>query len=328
MAAAAHMQRTDAERIDGGFLGVRCADMHCHLDFMLNADEVARDAAARGMGMLAVTVTPDSYARLAERPAVCDAPFIRPAVGWHPWWVPADAAHLADGFDCFDRACGLQVARSGDGVLRVGEIGLDYAPGRIACAPCQQAVFEHALSRLAAHGSAVASIHCVRAYDDALDIIERTGAPDAGTACIFHWFSGTSDQLNRAIRMGCLFSVSERMLASKKGRAYVRAMPLSRIVLETDAPQGGSEFERGLPSEGALPAGASSAGMSSAETSQGACRPVSFADLDHSLDRTLSLISELRHEDAAPSIAATSSALLGPATAAAVRSAGYPDALR
>ena len=57
-----------------------------------------------------------------------------------------------------------------------------------------------------------------------------------GNACIIHWFSGTSDQLTRARRAGCYFSVNPRMLGSKRGRAYAQAIPADRLLLETDEP--------------------------------------------------------------------------------------------
>ena len=59
--------------------------------------------------------------------------------------------------------------------------------------------------------------------------------PDS-PAIIFHWFSGTSDELVRARDADCYFSVNERMLASKRGREYARQIPLDRLLLETDAP--------------------------------------------------------------------------------------------
>ena len=88
------------------------------------------------------------------------------------------------------------------------------------------------------------SIHAVHAVDDVLDVFERTGAlaADAGNACIIHWFSGTSDQLTRARRAGCYFSVNPRMLQSKRGRAYAQAIPANHLLLETDQPA-----EQGAP---------------------------------------------------------------------------------
>ncbi len=81
----------------------------------------------------------------------------------------------------------------------------------------------------------VMSIHSSKAAAAALDILEQTGCLDACT-CVFHWFSGSQDELSRAIDAGCLFSVNERMLKTKRGRAYARAIPESRLLLETDTP--------------------------------------------------------------------------------------------
>ncbi|MCI8468231.1 MAG: hypothetical protein HFJ75_01800 [Eggerthellaceae bacterium] len=62
------------------------------------------------------------------------------------------------------------------------------------------------------------------------------GTSPAGHAVIFHWFSGTSQELARARDLGCFFSVGPRMLATRRGRAYAHDLPLDRLVLETDAP--------------------------------------------------------------------------------------------
>ena len=87
------------------------------------------------------------------------------------------------------------------------------------------------------------SIHAVKAAGEALDVLERAGAL-VGNACIFHWFSGTSDELQRAVRAGCFFSINPRMLASKRGRAYAQAVPAERLLLETDAPsQPGERYD-------------------------------------------------------------------------------------
>ena len=68
-----------------------------------------------------------------------------------------------------------------------------------------------------------------------MDVLERTGCAES-CACVLHWFSGTSDELQRAIKLGFLFSVNPRMPATKRGRAYVRAIPADRLLLETDLP--------------------------------------------------------------------------------------------
>lgn len=45
---------------------MRLFDAHCHLDFMSNMEEVARDAAADGLHVLATTVTPQGYLRARD----------------------------------------------------------------------------------------------------------------------------------------------------------------------------------------------------------------------------------------------------------------------
>ncbi|MFR5093152.1 MAG: TatD family hydrolase [Adlercreutzia equolifaciens] len=61
-----------------------------------------------------------------------------------------------------------------------------------------------------------------------------------------HWFSGTSDDLHRAVKLGCLFSVGPRMLASRRGREYARQIPLGQLLLETDMP---ARKDDNLPAE-------------------------------------------------------------------------------
>ena len=77
-----------------------------------------------------------------------------------------------------------------------------------------------------------------------LDILKATGClsrrPGGAThcACILHWFSGDGDELHRAVRAGCYFSVGPRMVATKRGREYAKQIPLDRLLLETDDPEG------------------------------------------------------------------------------------------
>ena len=53
---------------------------------------------------------------------------------------------------------------------------------------------------------------------------------------VLHWFTGTKNQLNRAIDMGCWFSVGPAMLKTKKGVELVSIIPRDRILTETDGP--------------------------------------------------------------------------------------------
>lgn len=205
----------------------RLFDMHCHLDRMANADEVAREAVANDMALFCTTVTPADA--LAARSRFGTPPNVRVGVGLHPWWI-------TDG-RCGEIEIG-QAAQLAAASRFIGEVGLDFGPRHAANAQRQLDALEAIARACAGHPveGRVLSIHAVRSAGEALDVFERHGLT-ASAHCIFHWFSGTSDQLARALDAGCLFSISERMLATRRGREYARQIPLDRLLLETDLPE-------------------------------------------------------------------------------------------
>ena len=105
----------------------------------------------------------------------------------------------------------------------IGEVGLDFGSRHAANAQRQLDALEAIARACAGHPveGRVLSIHAVRSAGESLDVLERHGLT-ASAHCIFHWFSGTSDQLARALDAGCLFSISERMLATRRGDVYKR----------------------------------------------------------------------------------------------------------
>lgn len=233
-------------------------DMHCHLDFADDAITIAEQAAKLGIGALSATVTPEGYVRACQTLGG-SMPHVRVGLGLHPWRV-------ADG-RCGEETVALfeQLAPA---ARWIGEIGLDFAGARCeeGARAAQLAAFDRALAAICDEGPGedvplgattassgmpfasmpaassarsaypkLISLHAVRAAGFVLDALERSGATEHHH-CIFHWFSGTSADLTRAVRAGCFFSVNARMLATKRGRAYARAIPEKRLLLETDAP--------------------------------------------------------------------------------------------
>lgn len=194
-------------------------DFHCHLDLYPNPLQVARDCAKWGIYVLSVTTTPSAWrgtVRLAE-----GASRIRTALGLHPQLAHQRKSELG----LFEQL--LPQARY------VGEIGLDGSPECRTYWEDQITVFGRILSACADAGGRVLSIHSRRAASAVLDKLEAQ--PAAGTP-VLHWFSGTIREMQRAIKLGCWFSVGPAMLASEKGRALTAKMPPDRIVTETDGP--------------------------------------------------------------------------------------------
>ena len=226
--------------------GIRLLDAHCHLDFMSNAREVARQGGQDGLHFLATTVTPSGYEAAAGALAGC--PNVHVALGMHPWWV-------ADGRCGEDEV--VRFERLAPGTRYVGEVGMDLSPSHVpeGSRPRQSAAFRRVCAAAAASSDpdspTVMSIHSVRSAGDVLDVLAETGCL-ARCRCVFHWFTGTSDQLHRAVVSDCWFSVNEMMLRTRRGREYARQLPLRRLLTETDLPPGedlpfsAAEVERSL----------------------------------------------------------------------------------
>lgn len=208
----------------------RLFDAHCHLDLMAHPDAVADEATALGLGLFDCGVNPRDFSAANER--ACRQPGIIAGVGLHPWW-------LADGhcgFDEINLLCEVAAQER-----YIGEVGLDFSARFAGSEPLQTQALDQLCEALAQHPltGRVISIHAVHSAEAVLDVLESHGLlipnPDS-PVIIFHWFSGTSDELVRARNADCYFSVNERMLASKRGREYARQIPLDRLLLETDSP--------------------------------------------------------------------------------------------
>ena len=204
-------------------------DAHCHLQH----DPRFRTYAQTHLDQhfFCMTETPDEYVRFRDAGLPANVSL---GLGLHPWRVSADAAIAHAQVD--------DVLQLLSDAWLIGEVGLDFSPKHANTRDNQLAAFraiaQAAVRCGAAHGASVRprvlSIHAVQAAGEALEILQETGCLDA-CICIFHWFSGTSDQLVAARRAGCYFSFGSRALATKRGRAYAAQLPAHRVLYESDA---------------------------------------------------------------------------------------------
>jgi len=105
----------------------------------------------------------------------------------------------------------------------VGEIGLDRRSGNLAL---QVSVLRQVLS-LATDQPVILSVHSNGAVDELLELLEE--APRTGV--VLHWFNGAPSQIDRAVRLGCYFSVNAAMEPTK-----LLQIPSDRLLPETDYP--------------------------------------------------------------------------------------------
>ncbi len=198
----------------------RYFDAHAHMSWYEQPAAAMAACARLGLGGICCTVGADDF-RTVSRPAAQGGDAWRVAAGLHPWWAREA-----------DLEAAVELARASS---YVGEIGLDFGKKHAHTSEAQLKAFEAICS--AAPEGAVLSIHSVAAAGTVLDVLGRTGAL-ARCRCVFHWFSGTSDELGRARDAGCWFSLGERSLATRRGREYARQIPARRVLTETDLPDG------------------------------------------------------------------------------------------
>ena len=193
----------------------RFFDTHCHLDLMLSPDTAASESAALDLGLFDCGVNPRDFSAANER--ACRQPGIIAGVGLHPWWLADGRCGPAE----VNLLCELAAQER-----YIGEVGLDFSARFAGSEPLQIQALDRLCDALVQHPltGRVISIHAVRSAGTVLDVLESHGLlipnPDS-PVIIFHWFSGTSDELVRARNAGCYFS---------------RQIPFDRLLLETDAP--------------------------------------------------------------------------------------------
>jgi TatD DNase family protein len=208
-------------------------DSHCHIageEFAGDLPAVVDRARAAGLSSALVILAADSDEEIAQWARVQELwPETRAAVGVHPHHAhlfaadPDEAARLVE-----RRLSSLPEARA------VGEIGLDYhydfSPREV-----QQAVFRAQL-RVARERNLPVVIHTREAEDDTLRILGESGRVE--TAGVFHCFSGDIAAATRALATGYYLSIPGIVSFPKAGelREAAAAVPLDRLLVETDSP--------------------------------------------------------------------------------------------
>ena len=165
-----------------------------------------------------------SSAELAEK-----YPQIYASAGLHP-----------DSADEIDRLSEIKELCSRKKVVAVGEIGLDYHYENHS-RDIQKRAFEEQL-RLAEEVSLPVIIHSRDAWEDTMDIL-RKYRPKG----VMHCFSGSAEIAEEIVRMGMYvgFTGVVTFKNAKKALRALEAVPLDRLLVETDCPYMAPEPNRG-----------------------------------------------------------------------------------
>jgi TatD DNase family protein len=221
-------------------------DSHAHLDFpQFDADreEMLERARQAGVGtILSIGIGEGPHQLRAALPFAEQHDWIYASIGIHP-----DAAHQAtdEHFEEMRKLAGHPK------VIAWGEIGLDYhypePPHDV-----QQQVFRRQLE-LASEAKVPVIIHCRDAWEDCLTILEEMWKT-TGIGGIFHCFTGNEEDARRGLEMNFLVSFAGNLTYpnSEELRRVAGALPLDRLLIETDSPFLAPQGRRGKRNEPAF----------------------------------------------------------------------------
>ena len=204
-------------------------DSHCHVaepEFDNDRDDVIARAGANGVTTLVCVGATGSAAANAGAVALAGrhgAVDIVATVGVHP--------HNASEAD--DAAFELlEELASRPGVVGVGETGLDYHYDH-SPRPAQRDAFARTI-HLARKVRLPLVVHVREAHADAVDILRAEGASEG----VIHCFTGNRDEVRPYLDLGFHISVAGLVTFKNAGslREAVRAVPLDRLLVETDSP--------------------------------------------------------------------------------------------
>ncbi len=209
-------------------------DSHCHLaDEVFAGDLEAVVARAREAGLertLTILAAGDDKEEAQAARLLSLWPDVRFGVGVHP--------HAANAFAEAPDEAGVrvrqQIART-PAARAVGEIGLDYhydfAPPAV-----QQQVFRAQVS-LACELDVPVVIHTREADDDTVGILSEAHG-SGRLRGVLHCFTGGPALARAGLDLGLYISLSGIITFPKAGdlRETVRAVPLDRVLIETDSP--------------------------------------------------------------------------------------------
>lgn len=202
-------------------------DTHAHLNawqFSDDLPEVIDRALQEGVGYMVVVgfdrPTIEKAMELIE-----EYDFLYASIGWHP----VDAIDMTD-----EDLKWIEELAVHPKVVAIGETGLDYHWDK-SPADVQKEVFRKQI-RLAKRLKLPLVIHNREATGDIIEILKEENAAEVGG--IMHCFSGSAETAAECLKMNFYISLGGPVTFknARKPKEVAKAIPLDRLLVETDCP--------------------------------------------------------------------------------------------
>lgn len=201
-------------------------DTHCHLDlsqFRPDLDRIVERSRGGGVSDFVIPgYISSGWDRILK--LCCRKAFLHPALGLHPVYL---SDHKPEDID------ELRELSNREKLVAIGEIGLDYQEG-LDKSEEQQELFQQQLL-IASGADLPVLLHVRKAHDQVLAILRRH---NLGRGGIVHAFNGSRQQADHYIKLGFKLGYGGTLTydRARRIRKLAAELPLSAIVLETDAP--------------------------------------------------------------------------------------------
>ncbi|MCK6208586.1 TatD family hydrolase [Bacillus infantis] len=202
-------------------------DTHVHLNaeqFEEDLEEVIGRAQAEGVShMVVVGFDRPTITKAMELAEAYD--FIFACVGWHP----VDAIDMTD-----EDLAWIEELAAHPKVVAIGEMGLDYHWDK-SPKDVQKDVFRRQI-RMAKKVKLPIVIHNRDATADVVEILREEGAGEVGG--IMHCYSGSVEVAKECLDMNFYISLGGPVTFknAKKPKEVAEAVPLEKLLIETDCP--------------------------------------------------------------------------------------------
>lgn len=232
-------------------MDIKLFDSHCHLympQFDADRAEVLARMQERGMGAVVIGVDLASSKKALE--LAQSRGFLWSSVGLHPNDAPPEK--------WIDISIQMEELARDPKVVAIGECGLDYyrqEPTR-EIRDAQRERFEAQIALAEKLGKALV-VHCrpsgakamegKDAHEDCSNVLQNYGITKK-VPVIMHFFTGSEELVQKYLDLGCYLSFPGPITYADMYDA-VRATPLERMLIETDAPYAAPVPHRGKRNE-------------------------------------------------------------------------------
>ena len=203
-------------------------DTHCHIhwaDYPLNVDDVIKRANENGVHKMICVGTDEVTSKLAIEFAASHTN-IYATIGIHPHYADQGLENIED-----------LIKQNLNSIVAIGEIGLDYFNNDILHEDQKKLLRQQI--ELALKYNLPIIFHVREAFDDFWPIFDEFQSKSGGQIRgVLHSFIDTAENLEKGLKRGLYVGVNGYSTFTKDEaqKAMYKSIPISKMILETDAP--------------------------------------------------------------------------------------------